>query len=282
MENKKLFTITQVAVVEAQSNMWPEISLVKDQCKRELILDGKAVSDKIEKGGLDEEIYELKELHFLRISETCLSKIDPKISLLAENLTDLVLHHNKLSSLPDSVGDLVKLKLVDLSWNEFGTFPQPLCSLENLLTLNISQNQIETIPVEVSGMANLHELYVSGNKLSSLPDSLSKLELLATLQADHNRIAELPGNVSEIRALKALHLFDNVLTDLPASLVLLDKLKLLDLRGNKFKDRRLLKLANVEQTQPKGVFKHLKPIYDKECASGELDLQKVLKFTPKL
>lgn len=251
-----------------KSIMWPEVDQVKSQNKRELILDGSDVSKRIQDGGLDDEIYDLKEVNFLRISQTCLDVIDPKVSQLSENLTSLVLHHNKLVTLPNSLGELQALKTLDLSGNEFETLPIPVTTLKTLLSLNLSQNKITSLPNDMSGLANLHELYVTSNALSAIPESIGVLELLATIQADHNKIEELPESICQLQGLKALHLYDNILKDLPPSLVLLDKLKVLDVRGNKFKDRRLLKLANVEQTQPKGIFKHLKPLHDKQSGGG--------------
>ena len=246
--------------------MWPEVEAAKKDNRKELLLDGAAISKRIEEsGGLDSGLFELKDLNFLRISQTSLQTVDSRLSQLSEKLTSLVLHQNSLTELPDAIGDLVHLKFLDVAGNKLTELNSAVCKLTALLTLNVSQNEIAAIP-DVSGLSNLHEFLVTSNKLCEFPEGICSLEHLATVQADHNQIAALPTNISEMRMLKALHLADNQLVDLPPSLVLLDKLRVLDLRGNKFSDRRLLKLANVDQTQPKGVFKFLKPLHDKQSA----------------
>lgn len=247
--------------------MWPEVSQAAEQNKRELLLDGDNVSQRITENGLDEGIFKLKSLNFLRISNTCLKAVDPLIAQLSEKLTNLDLHQNHLETLPDELGNLSNLKLLDLSGNQLCEIPDAVCKLSTLLTLNLSNNQLVSIP-DVSGNSNLHELFVTNNQLEALPPGLTTLEQLLVIQADHNQIKELPDTIHKVTHLKSLHLSDNLLTDLPLSLVLLDKLKVLDLRGNKFSDRRLHKLANVDQTQPKGVFKYLKPLYDKQAGDS--------------
>lgn len=251
--------------------MWPEVLAAKNDKRKELLLDGPVISKRIaDSDGLDSELFELKDLNFLRISQTPLRSIDTRISQLSEKLTSLVLHQNGLSDLPDTIGELVNLKLLDVAENTLTSLNPAVCKLSALLTLNVGQNQIEELP-EVSGLSNLHELLLTRNKLQKLPEGVGSLEHLALIQADHNQINQLPDNVHDIRMLKSFHLADNQLTELPPSLVLLEKLKLLDLRGNKFNDRRLTKLANVDQTQPKGVFKFLKPLYDKQSSEGRLN-----------
>ncbi|XP_067931785.1 leucine-rich repeat-containing protein 47-like [Watersipora subatra] len=247
--------------------MWPEVQAAKKDKKKELLLDGAAISKRIEESGFDDSLFELVDVNLLRISQTSLQVLDPSISNLFEKLTSLMLHENQLTDLPESIGKLVHLKYLDVSRNKLTSVTPSVNNLAALLTLNLAQNDITTLP-QMSGMVNLHDLFVTGNKLSCLPDDLCGLQHLATVQADHNQISSLPSDIGKMHMLKALHLAKNELTDLPPALVCLDKLRILDLRGNKFSDRRLLKLANVEQTQPKGVFKHLKPLYDKLSASG--------------
>lgn len=256
--------------VRTAVDMWPEVEAAKNDKRKELILDGAAISERITNSkGLDNELFELTDLNFLRISQTSLQLLDPKISQLSSKLTSLVLHQNGLTALPDTIGDLVNLKLLDVAENKLPSLNDAVCKLSGLLTLNISQNELETLP-NVSGLTNLHDLMLTGNKLRELPEGIGSLEHLATIQADHNQICALPEDLHEVKMLKSFHLSDNLLASLPLSMVLLEKLKLLDLRGNKFSDRRLLKLANVDQTQPKGVFKYLKPLYDKQSAQGTI------------
>lgn len=249
--------------------MWPEIEKAKSESKKELILDGEEVSSRIKERGVDGELFALTDLNFLRLSNTCLQKLDSNISGLSEKLTNLDLHGNRLSDLPSELGSLSGLKSLNLSGNSLSTLPVEVCQLSNLITLNISQNEFETLP-EFSGLGSLHELYMAGNKLSLLPDGITNLQQLLILQGDYNQITALPSDIHKLCHLKALHLANNSLKELPPSLVLLDKLRTLDLRGNNnISDRRLLKLVNVDQTQPKGVFKFLKPLYDKQAKESK-------------
>ncbi|EIW70192.1 hypothetical protein TREMEDRAFT_29917, partial [Tremella mesenterica DSM 1558] len=61
---------------------------------------------------------------------------------------------NKLSSLPDSFADLLRLTTVDLSYNDFTSIPSSLLLLPALQVLDLSHNQITSInfssPVEPS------------------------------------------------------------------------------------------------------------------------------------
>lgn len=246
--------------------MWPEVTKALEENRRELLLEGSKVAKRVADEGVDSRIFSLKELNFLRLSGTCLTTLDSQVCQLAEKLTDLDLHNNAIEEIPSELSQLHSLKTLNLSGNKLQHLPDAVRNIGSLLTLNVSHNLIETIG-DISGLGKLHELYVNGNKLSSLPDGVETLESLLVVQADHNQIEALPEDIHKLHHLKSLHMTDNCLSSLPLSIVLLDKLRVLDLRANKFTDRRLLKLANVDQTQPKGIFKYLKPLYEKESTS---------------
>lgn len=85
-----------------------EWGLLLKQKPREIVLSGDRISKQIEEeNGLNEILFKLKSLNFLEITNTSsLTSIQAKISNL-DNLTNLVLQGNKLSSIPGMYSDFV-------------------------------------------------------------------------------------------------------------------------------------------------------------------------------
>ena len=244
------------------SATWDEVSLAKQDKRRELVLQGKEISKRIDSHGLDTGIYQLVHLNYLEISSTTLSELQLGVGAL-ENLTALLLCNNKLTSVPQEIGNLKKLKILNLSNNVIDKVPQEIFGLSELDTLNLSMNKISELPA-VNNLTNLHVFNVSNNQLSSLPEGLFDAELvhLSQILASDNEITELSGDVENLTHLITLDLSDNKLTELPAVLCVCPKLKEINFKGNKFKDRRFGKL--VEQRGGKPVLDYLENIWKKE------------------
>lgn len=82
--------------------MWPEILSAKQENKRELTLNGEKFTEQLVKndGKLDAELFELKQLNFLQLSNaTNLRGLPDDIQKL-ENLQSLLLFGIHLTSLP--------------------------------------------------------------------------------------------------------------------------------------------------------------------------------------
>lgn len=236
--------------------MWPEVSTANTENRRELVLTGKEIANKIEEDGLDEGVFELTQLNFLAITKSGLQMLSPKIGQLV-NLTSLSLHGNKLDEIPMTICKLNKLKLLDISMNNLSTLPQEISSLLDLQTLNASNNNLTEF-IDVSRFSKLQSLDISNNKLKELPSGIDspELKLLMTLSALNNEIESLPDNLSALPSLKFLDVSNNKLEALPPQLGECGKLKEFRCTGNKLKDGRLMKLVN--QNLNKAILDYLK------------------------
>ena len=65
------------------------------------------------------------------------------------NLTSLYLNNNKLSQLPESIGNLVNLISLDLSNNTLTRLPESIGNLVNLTSLDLDNNKIYILPVKI-------------------------------------------------------------------------------------------------------------------------------------
>lgn len=82
--------------------MWPEISAVKQDNKRELSLNGDKFTKQLSEneGKLDKALFHLKQINFLQLSHsTEFCEIPDDIQKL-ENLQSLLLFGNRLTTLP--------------------------------------------------------------------------------------------------------------------------------------------------------------------------------------
>ncbi|WP_346159540.1 hypothetical protein [Streptomyces mordarskii] len=87
---------------------------------------------------------------------------------------DLDLGHNELTSLPDSLGDLVELTdCLYLHGNNLSRLPDTLGNLTRLRYLNVGENPLTALPETVGRMTELIELRAQHSRLTGLPDTIA-------------------------------------------------------------------------------------------------------------
>jgi len=124
-----------------------------------------------------------------------------------------------LTELPEAVGTLGNLIMLDLSFNKLKTLPASLSNkLWKLNTLNVQRNEIETLPEQFNFPRNLQKINLGGNKLTTLPSSLGNLKFLMELDVSNNQISTLPDSL-HLRRHTVIDLSGNLLVDLPTSFV---------------------------------------------------------------
>ena len=230
---------------------WPEVALAGQEQRHELVLQGKVVQERVEKDGLDENIFKLDKLNFLQISQAKLSILPDTLGSL-KNLTSLVLKGNNLEAIPTTLNSLTKLKLLDLSLNKISSIP-PIPSLTELTTLNLSLNVFSGV-FHVEGVQNCQKLSLvdlSANTLTSLGNLQEhKLEHLAEVVSKQNKLESLSHEILENwPVIKKLDLSQNCLTAVPGQLGEICKLKELSLVENPLADNRLRKMCSQKGTK---------------------------------
>ncbi|MED6140870.1 hypothetical protein PIB30_097626, partial [Stylosanthes scabra] len=86
----------------------------------------------------------------------------------------------QLMSLPDSMGELIHLRYLNLSETPIVTLPESLCELYNLQTLKLrSCTELEMLPSRMQDLVNLRHLDIRGTyRLKEMPKGMSKLKHL--------------------------------------------------------------------------------------------------------
>ena len=158
-------------------------------------------------------------------NERSLHLVDQKLTSLPEsignliNLRELHLSGNQLISLPESFGNLTNLIELDLSSNQLTSLPESFRNLTNLTKLNLFGNQLTALPEFLGNLTNLMELHLSGNKLTALPESLGNLNNLTELYLSGNKLTALPESLGNLTDLKRLVVLDNPLISPPIDIL---------------------------------------------------------------
>ena len=217
------------------------------------------------------QILPLRNLHLSALDSALQKKAKAELEVLDAR-------DNKLSTLPDSLGQYNMLQTLNLDNNQIVEFPlKSLRKVKALKRLNLSNQHdpnrktLSTIPVLICKLGTLQELYLcynkisefsqsicclrslrildfEGNHLKSVPPNLANLEKLEYLGLHNNELTTLQENIGKLTALKVLRLSKNNLQVLPDSLCELTNLQTLSLKNNKlerlpecfFKLRKLL------------------------------------------
>ena len=218
------------------------------------------VKYKIEKLKITELDFIFKGLSYLPIAIKQLSAL--KVLILRYNqihnlpewlgnltaLEILNININNLIELPLSIGRLTNLKELLLWKNELRTLPDSIGFLKRLTKLNLRLNQLDTLPPSFGNLSSLKDLNLHDNKLKCLPNSFPMLKSLEILNLSWNNIETLPQSIGNLESLKTLDLERNELTMLPNSIGSLSSLEYLNLRDNKLRTlpESLSKLTNLK------------------------------------
>jgi Leucine-rich repeat (LRR) protein len=129
-------------------------------------------------------------------------------------LQTLLLDHNALTCLPESLGSLTMLKRLSVAHNMLAELPASMSMLKSLQLLDVSSNKLKSLPSDLGTCGALEELVLNQNSITALPASLAKCEGLKVLAADANSIcsAGIPPPLLRAPSLHTLSLHGNPCT----------------------------------------------------------------------
>ncbi|KAF4116998.1 PH domain leucine-rich repeat-containing protein phosphatase 1 [Onychostoma macrolepis] len=162
-----------------------------------------------------------------------LEKLPPNL-LYSQDLTHLNLKHNFLPADQTllQLQRFSRLRSLNLSHNQLGSFPLSICSISTLTEVNLSCNHLTSVHPDVGNMSNLQTLVLDGNLLSALPAELGRLQRLAYLGLSFNEFTQVPPVLERLPAVERLCMAGNKVCVLTLQAFRLLTLKHVDLRLN--------------------------------------------------
>lgn len=154
---------------------------------------------------------------------------------LADSLEVLNLSGNRLSSLPDDLSRLHKLRVLFCSDNPFTELPASIGRCPNLEMVGFKACRIHHLPAEALP-PKLRWLILTDNQLERVPDEIGHCSRLQKLMLAGNRLAALPETLANCRQLELLRIAANRMTALPQWLLSMPRLSWLAFAGNPFSD----------------------------------------------
>ncbi|KAK2901484.1 hypothetical protein QQF64_014301 [Cirrhinus molitorella] len=192
-----------------------------------------------------------------------LEKLPPNL-LYSQDLTHLNLKHNFLPADQTllQLQRFSRLRSLNLSNNQLGSFPLPICSISTLTEVNLSCNHLTSIHPDVGNMSNLQTLVLDGNLLSALPAELGRLQRLAYLGLSFNEFTQVPSVLERLPAVERLCMAGN-----KVSVLTLQAFRLLTL---KHVDLRLNQICSVVPDEPE-FLRHVTQLDVRDNRLSELD-----------
>ena len=167
-----------------------------------------------------------------RLDLACdLQHFPPEIFALADTLEILNLSGNALSTLPNDLPRLSKLRVLFCSENRFVHLPEVLSCCPRLEMVGFKSNRIREVTAAALS-PGLRWLILTDNQIATLPDSIGNCVRLQKLMLAGNQLANLPQSMRGCVGLELLRISANRLETLPEWLLQLPRLTWLAFGGN--------------------------------------------------
>lgn len=205
------------------------------------------------------------------------NNLEGSLSSMLENLNHLEvleLHENKLTTLPESIKSLGRLRSLNVSHNQLeaidftGLHDCPLTELNiasnrirgtlvaasvgelsSLQLLDMRGNRISNLSEGPLSLPSLQTFLGSNNEMEALPDMSSWIELL-TFITDYNRLTVIPSGCTGLKKLRVMDFTGNNITTIEPSLGNMETLEVIKFEGNPIRERNLLgmSIADLKRT----------------------------------
>ncbi|KAL9156977.1 hypothetical protein ABFS82_09G116100 [Erythranthe guttata] len=156
-------------------------------------------------GGIPKEIGKLIHLRWLYLSSSHFMAKDALKSICKlYNLQFLLVEMCDLTEIPHEIGNLTKLKELNLSSNRLiEELPESMCNLRELESLNIKSCEgLVRLPQGIHRLVNLKHLYNKHtDSLKQYPQGLAQLTSLVTLKEFHNQDGNKLGLLKNLNRL---------------------------------------------------------------------------------
>ena len=167
-----------------------------------------------------------------RLDLACdLQEFPREIFALADTLEVLNLSGNALSTLPDDLSRLSKLRVLFCSENRFTQLPEVLSTCPQLEMVGFKANRIREVGAAALS-PGLRWLILTDNQVSALPDSIGSCGQLQKLMLAGNQLEVLPEAMASCLGLELLRISANRFKALPEWLLQLPRLTWLAFGGN--------------------------------------------------
>jgi hypothetical protein len=175
---------------------------------------------------------ELKGIQRLQL-RCGLREFPREIFELADSLEILDLSGNQLSTLPDDLPRLHKLRVIFCSDNPFTELPEVLGQCAPLSMVGFKANRIRRVSPQALP-PKLRWLILTDNALTELPAAIGQCTGLQKLMLAGNQLQSLPPELALCTRLELLRISANQLTALPPWLLHMPRLTWLAFAGNPF------------------------------------------------
>ena len=147
-------------------------------------------TEDIENSMLEERFLIADKNHVIDLSRCGLFNVPDRtfVSKYYSKVTDIVLAKNHLTSLPDRIANMYRIRRLDVSYNDLNevSFPPQLMHIRSIVQLNISHNRLAKLPELILEFKLLRTLNVSNNQLKDIPFGLRNLKQLENLAIENN------------------------------------------------------------------------------------------------
>ncbi|MBK9191598.1 MAG: hypothetical protein IPM77_08820 [Crocinitomicaceae bacterium] len=149
------------------------------------------------------------------------------------NVEKIYISYNDISSLPDCLIQMTKLKQVMMTDNDFTVFPEILCSIPTITGIGLHGNNIKEIPPSIGKLVNLEalEMDVYRGGIEIISDEFSKLTKLKILNLRTKGFDSIPEYIYSFSLLEEFFYCDDSLIKISPNIGNLGKLHRLILRG---------------------------------------------------